>query len=352
MSIVVQKYGGTSVGDTDRMKRVADRVSRTHRDGNQTVVVVSAMGKTTDDLVAMAQRISDSPAAARARHPAHLRRAHLDVAAGHGARRTRACPPSRSPGSQAGIITDAVHGKARILEITPGPRAGGARRGQRRHRRRLPGRQPGHQGHHHPRSRRVGHDRRGARRRARRRRLRDLHRRRRGLHRRPPHRAVRPQARLPLLRGGARADRARRRRPAGPVGRVRPQPRRADPRPLVVQLHARHVGRASRGVHRGGRHHLRCRARHLRGQGHRQQGVRPARHRRQAVLDAGRRQHQHRHDRPERRRPTGAPTSPSPCPAATPTRRAPSSSRSPRRSAPRASSSTRTSRRSRSSAPG
>jgi aspartate kinase len=64
VAIVVQKYGGTSVGDVDRMKRVADRVARTHRDGNQTVVVVSAMGKTTDDLVSMAARSAARPPAA------------------------------------------------------------------------------------------------------------------------------------------------------------------------------------------------------------------------------------------------------------------------------------------------
>ncbi|MEX1178909.1 MAG: aspartate kinase [Nitriliruptor sp.] len=119
MSIVVQKYGGTSVGDTDRMKRVADRVCRTHREGNQTVVVVSAMGKTTDELVAMAQRISDSPP-----------QRELDMLLTSGERISmsllamalaeRGLPAKSFTGSQAGIITDAVHGKARILEITPG----------------------------------------------------------------------------------------------------------------------------------------------------------------------------------------------------------------------------------------
>jgi aspartate kinase len=119
VSIVVQKYGGTSVGDTDRMKRVADRVSRTHRDGNQTVVVVSAMGKTTDDLVSMAQRISDAPP-----------QRELDILLTSGERISmsllamalaeRGVPAKSFTGSQAGIITDAVHGKARIIEITPG----------------------------------------------------------------------------------------------------------------------------------------------------------------------------------------------------------------------------------------
>ncbi len=119
MAIVVQKYGGTSVGDVNRMKRVADRVARTHRAGNQTVVVVSAMGKTTDDLVTMAQRISE--------HPPER---ELDILLTSGERismsllamalHDRDVPAKSFTGSQAGIITDAVHGKARIVDITPG----------------------------------------------------------------------------------------------------------------------------------------------------------------------------------------------------------------------------------------
>jgi aspartate kinase len=119
VAIVVQKYGGTSVGDVDRMKRVADRVARTHRDGNQTVVVVSAMGKTTDELVSMAQRISAQPP-----------ERELDILLTSGERISmsllamalaeRGVPAKSFTGSQAGIITDAVHGKARIVDITPG----------------------------------------------------------------------------------------------------------------------------------------------------------------------------------------------------------------------------------------
>ena len=119
MAIVVQKYGGTSVGDTDRLKRVADRIARTHQDGYQTVVVVSAMGKTTDDLVAMAQRVSERPP-----------ERELDILLTAGERISmsllamalyeRGVPAKSFTGSQAGIITDAVHGKARIVDITPG----------------------------------------------------------------------------------------------------------------------------------------------------------------------------------------------------------------------------------------
>ncbi|MEX0868427.1 MAG: aspartate kinase, partial [Nitriliruptoraceae bacterium] len=119
MGIVVQKYGGTSVGDVDRMKRVADRIVRTHRGGNQTVVVVSAMGKTTDELVSMAQRIAASP-----------QERELDMLLTAGERISmsllamaladRGVAARSFTGSQAGIITDAVHGKARIVDITPG----------------------------------------------------------------------------------------------------------------------------------------------------------------------------------------------------------------------------------------
>jgi len=119
VAIVVQKYGGTSVGDVDRMKRVADRVARSHRGGNQTVVVVSAMGKTTDDLVSMAARISERPP-----------ERELDILLTSGERISmsllaialaeRGVPAKSFTGSQAGIITDAVHGRARIVDITPG----------------------------------------------------------------------------------------------------------------------------------------------------------------------------------------------------------------------------------------
>lgn len=119
MAIVVQKYGGTSVGDVDRIKRVADRIARTRRGGDQVVVVVSAMGKSTDQLIDMAEDISDDPPGRE-----------LDMLLTAGERISMALVamalhelqvPARSfTGSQAGIITDSVHGRARILDITPG----------------------------------------------------------------------------------------------------------------------------------------------------------------------------------------------------------------------------------------
>ena len=149
-------------------------------------------------------------------------------------------------GSQAGVITDSTHGKAQIIDVTPGPHPAGARRGRDRDRRRLPGRQPGHQGHHHARPRRLGHHRGRARRGAARRRLRDLHRRRRRLHRRPAHRADRPEARPDLLRGDARDGGLRREDPAPALRRVRPPLRHAHPRALVVQQARRHLDRRHR----------------------------------------------------------------------------------------------------------
>jgi aspartate kinase len=117
--IVVQKYGGTSVADTDRIRGVAQRVERAARDGNRVVAVVSAMGKTTDDLVRQALAVSPDPPGRE-----------LDMLLTAGERismsllaiaiHERGLTARSFTGSQAGIITDAVHGKARILDITPG----------------------------------------------------------------------------------------------------------------------------------------------------------------------------------------------------------------------------------------
>jgi aspartate kinase len=118
IAIVVQKFGGTSVGDVTRIRRVADRIARTARGGNKTVVVVSAMGGTTDELVDMAAKISPLPPGRE-----------MDMLLTAGERISMALlamalhelgVSARSfTGSQAGIITDSAHGKARILDITP-----------------------------------------------------------------------------------------------------------------------------------------------------------------------------------------------------------------------------------------
>jgi aspartate kinase len=117
--IVVQKYGGSSVADTDRIKRVAARIAAAKREGHDVVVVVSAMGKTTDRLLQQAEDISSLPPGRE-----------LDMLLTAGERISMALLAMAThelgytaqslTGSQAGIITDAAHGKARIIDITPG----------------------------------------------------------------------------------------------------------------------------------------------------------------------------------------------------------------------------------------
>ena len=73
VTLLVQKFGGTSVADPDRIRAVADHIVRTRRDGHDVVVVVSAMGKTTDDLERLAHDVAAQPARARDGHAAHRR---------------------------------------------------------------------------------------------------------------------------------------------------------------------------------------------------------------------------------------------------------------------------------------
>ena len=119
MGLVVQKYGGSSVADADAIKRVAQRIVATSRAGNEVVVVVSAMGDTTDELLELAQEVSPLPAGRE-----------LDMLLTAGERISMALlamaianlgHEARSfTGSQAGVITDSSHGKARIIDVTPG----------------------------------------------------------------------------------------------------------------------------------------------------------------------------------------------------------------------------------------
>ena len=115
--VVVQKYGGTSVADPSRIETVADRVLRLRDLGNDCVVVVSAMGQTTDELVSLAASISDQP---------DPREMDMLLSAGERvsmsllamALQARGVPAVSYTGSQAGILTDSSHGEARITEIT------------------------------------------------------------------------------------------------------------------------------------------------------------------------------------------------------------------------------------------
>jgi aspartate kinase len=118
MPIIVQKYGGTSVDGVDRLRMVADRVVRAREDGNDVIVVVSAMGQTTDDLARMAKDITPEP---------DPREMDMLLTAGERiamallgiAINERGCRAASYTGSQAGIITDTAHGQAKIIEIRP-----------------------------------------------------------------------------------------------------------------------------------------------------------------------------------------------------------------------------------------
>jgi aspartate kinase len=118
MSIIVQKYGGSSVSDVARIKKVADRVAAAKAAGKDVVVVVSAMGDTTDDLLQLARQVTDSPA-----------RRELDMLLTAGERismallsmalNARNVPAVSFTGSQSGIITNDAHTNARIVEVRP-----------------------------------------------------------------------------------------------------------------------------------------------------------------------------------------------------------------------------------------
>jgi aspartate kinase len=119
VGIVVQKYGGSSVADATGIKRVAQRIVNTRRAGHDVVVVVSAMGDTTDELRDLAEQVTPLPPPRE-----------LDMLLTAGERISMALVAmaiaqlghkARSfTGSQAGVITDSAHGKAKIIDITPG----------------------------------------------------------------------------------------------------------------------------------------------------------------------------------------------------------------------------------------
>jgi aspartate kinase len=118
VSVIVQKYGGSSVADVDRIRRVADRVATTRAAGNDVVVVVSAMGDTTDELLALARQVSSNPAS---------RELDMLLSAGERISMTllsmalndRGVPAVSFTGSQSGIMTSDAHTNARIVEVRP-----------------------------------------------------------------------------------------------------------------------------------------------------------------------------------------------------------------------------------------
>jgi aspartate kinase len=116
VALVVQKYGGTSVGDADRVRAVADHVARTRKGGDEVVVVVSAMGKTTDDLLHLADQVSSSQPG-REMDMLLTAGERISMALLCMALSERNVPAASFTGSQAGIITDTTHTKARIVEV-------------------------------------------------------------------------------------------------------------------------------------------------------------------------------------------------------------------------------------------
>jgi aspartate kinase len=118
VALVVQKYGGSSVADAEGIKRVAKRIAATRRAGNDVVVVVSAMGDTTDELLDLAQQVTPLPP-----------QRELDILLTAGERISMSLlamainnlgvRAKSFTGQQAGVITDAVHGKARIVDVVP-----------------------------------------------------------------------------------------------------------------------------------------------------------------------------------------------------------------------------------------
>ncbi len=118
MALLVQKFGGTSVADPDRMRAVADHVARCRRRGDQIVLVISAMGKETDELLHMASQVSSKPPG---------REMDMLITAGERKACALLCMALADvgveahsfTGSQAGFLTDGNHRNAKILEITP-----------------------------------------------------------------------------------------------------------------------------------------------------------------------------------------------------------------------------------------
>ena len=119
MGRIVQKFGGSSVADAESIKRVARRIARTRGEGHDVIIVISAMGDTTDDLMDLALKVSPSP-----------KSRELDMLLTTGERQSAALlamalsdlgvEAVSYTGSQAGVITTPTHGNARIIDITPG----------------------------------------------------------------------------------------------------------------------------------------------------------------------------------------------------------------------------------------
>ncbi|SHG11100.1 aspartate kinase [Jatrophihabitans endophyticus] len=119
VSLVVQKYGGSSVADAERIKRVAERIVATKREGHDVAVVVSAMGDTTDELIDLAEQIVPVPGG-REFDMLLTAGERISMALLAMAINSLGYKAESFTGSQAGVLTTSVHGKARIVDVTPG----------------------------------------------------------------------------------------------------------------------------------------------------------------------------------------------------------------------------------------
>jgi len=119
VSLIVQKFGGSSVADAESIKRVAKRIVQTRKAGNDVVVAVSAMGDTTDELLDLAAEVTPMPGG-RELDMLLTAGERISMALLAMAIRSQGVEARSYTGSQAGMITDAQHGRARIVDVTPG----------------------------------------------------------------------------------------------------------------------------------------------------------------------------------------------------------------------------------------
>ncbi len=300
MAVVVQKYGGSSVADAERIKRVAERIVVARKGGHDVVVVVSAMGDTTDELLDLAHQVSPLPPGRE-----------LDMLLTAGERISMALLAmaihnlgyeARSyTGSQAGVITTSAHGNARIIDVTPGRLrtaldegaivivAGFQGVAQDTKDITTLGRGASDTTAVAVAAALNADD------------LRDLHRCRRCVHRRSTHRARRPTNRADHLRGDARTGGLWRQGAHAALRRVRPPVQPAHSRSFVVLAEAGHDRhRLDGGSSRGASTHHRRRARPQRSQDHRGRRAGRARRSGAAIRDRRGGRDEPRHDRAER----------------------------------------------------
>ncbi len=185
--LLVQKFGGTSLADSGKILAAARRAIQAHKRGDQVLVVVSARGHTTDELIELAKEITENPPA-REMDMLLATGEQVSVALMAMAIGSLGVPAISFTGAQIGLVTDSFHTKARIRNISTERMVQALGRRQDRDRRGFSGGRRALQ-HHDAGPRRIGHDGGGAGGRAGGGGLRDLHRRRRRLHDRPADRA-------------------------------------------------------------------------------------------------------------------------------------------------------------------